>query len=378
MAAQAPVLAQQRAEYERIKEEATQLASQLADVLAERDASSHASQEATQKLVKASKENELLTRQLDDLGRQIRTLLKELARARDPMLPTDEELETDETTVPATNIDEVITNQLVLFRSISGLQERNQQLLQLVRRLGDQIESEERDYKMEMEREQAEAIREAHGAIQELQSRLETEKKTSEIKLQTLIKERDSLKTLFDRSQRSAPVNGHRTANGTGEGIADQSELQKELAEIHSQFNAYKTEMDVDSTRMREENVGAQREIAQLNASLAKATANIEFLGGMLSFSQSYNWLNEYAARQKSDQERYDAQTKEIENMNKRNSQLHAQYTRADIQLSHLEDELSQAKSRLEQMRHENANLRAEKQMLEVNKSNFHQPSLLT
>jgi nucleoprotein TPR len=309
----------------------------------------------------------LLTRQLDDLGRQIQALLKELTRARDPMLPTEEELEADTSTVPATNIDEVITNQLVLFRSLGALQERNQQLLQLVRRLGDQMETEERDYKVEMEREQTEAIREAHDAIQELQGRLESEKKANEIRVQSLVKERDSLKTLLERAQRGAYVNG----NGNTEPAASEPELQKELAEIQNQFDAYKTEMGVDASRLRQEALDAQRENAQLNASLAKANANVEFLSGELhTFAlRDAHAETDCSARQKSDQERYGTQTRELDSLSKRNTQLYEQYTRVDVQLTHVEDELSQAKSRLEQMRYENANMRAEKQMLEVRHS---------
>jgi hypothetical protein len=43
-------------------------------------------------------------------------LLKEFARRQDPTIPSDEELEADESAAPAESIDEVITNHLVLFR----------------------------------------------------------------------------------------------------------------------------------------------------------------------------------------------------------------------------------------------------------------------
>jgi nucleoprotein TPR len=261
-----------------LQSEATQLAVQLSDALAERDASAASSQEASQKLGKMHKENELLQTQLNDLGRQIQTLLKELARAKDPMLPTDEELERDEETQAPSNIDEVITNELVLFRSIPDLQARNQQLLQLVRQLGNQMESEEKEYRAEMEKEQADAIREAHDAIQELQAQLETEKKAGEVRYQTLVKERDSLKALLERAQRIAPG-----ANGNMGSIipaASDSELAKELADIQFQFDAYRNEIGIDAGRLREENVNLQREIAQLNTALAKANANTDFLNG--------------------------------------------------------------------------------------------------
>lgn len=67
-----------------------------------------------------------MQQQLEDLGRQLKTLLKELGRINDPTLPSEEELEN---IAPAENIDAVITNSLVLYRSIPQLQEQNQKLL---------------------------------------------------------------------------------------------------------------------------------------------------------------------------------------------------------------------------------------------------------
>ena len=85
-------------------------------------------------------ENELLQRQLDDLGRQIQTLLKELGRCAGPSLPTDAEMEEMEP-LPADNINAVIMNNLMLFRSIG-----RQKLLKIVRELGTRMEAVKREY----------------------------------------------------------------------------------------------------------------------------------------------------------------------------------------------------------------------------------------
>jgi nucleoprotein TPR len=44
---------------------------------------------------------------------------------------------------PVENIDKVITNNLVLFRSIPVLQAQNQKLLCIVRKMGAKMEAEE-------------------------------------------------------------------------------------------------------------------------------------------------------------------------------------------------------------------------------------------
>ncbi|KAI9059234.1 hypothetical protein FKP32DRAFT_1606262 [Trametes sanguinea] len=346
----APILSQQRAEYERLQSEASQLASQLAQALSERDALATAAEENAQKLTKSTRENELLEKQLKDLGRQVRTLLKELGRSQDPSIPSDEELEQDESIRPADNIEAVITNNLVLFRSIPQLQEQNQKLLKIVHELGQRMESEERDYKEALEREQGEAVREAHEAIKQLQEQLESHKRSSEVTIQAYMKERDMLRSLLARQQE---VGGTRLTNGQVNGDARSadtpSDLAKELEEVQQQFETYRTEMGIDSTRLREEALAAQREATRLGTALAKANAQIEVL----------------TERHRMVQEQIMIQKRENDDLQKRNQHLYDQYTRIDIECNRMSEDLLASNSLLEQLRNECANLRAEKKIWE-------------
>ena len=233
--------------------------------------------DASQRLTKINRENQLLQKQLNDLGRQVQTLLKEIARRQDPTIPSDEELEADEGNAPAENIDEVITNHLVLFRNIPALQAQNQKLLGIVREMGSKMEAEEREYRETLEKEQGEAVREAHEAITALQEQLEAQRHAHDIKMQAFIKERDSLKVFLARAER---VGTGKDLHGQAKEDATESDIAKELAEIQQQFDDYRAEIGVDSVRLREEAVGAQREVAQLTAQLAKATAKLEIAGG--------------------------------------------------------------------------------------------------
>ena len=226
------------------------------------------------------RENELLQKQLEDLGRQVQSLLREIARRDDPTLlaTADEQVQH----MAADDTDTLITNNLVLFKSISGLQEQNQKLLRIVRELSSKMESEEKEYKDAMEREQSEAIREAHEAMQELAAQLERQKRNSDNIIQAYVKERDALKAMLARAEKAAgststSVNVGAVTVGGGEG---QSDLAQELAEVQSQFDAYRTEMGVDSVRLREDLATSQREGAHLGAALAKANAKVEYLTG--------------------------------------------------------------------------------------------------
>jgi nucleoprotein TPR len=286
---QAPILSQQRAEYERLQSEASHLASQLAQALSDRDSQATLAQENSQKLTRSTRENELLQQQLTDLGRQIQNLLREIGRRDDPSIPSDADVEML-AVAPAETIDGVITNNLVLFQSIGQLQEQNQKLLKVVRELGDKMEGEERDYREAMEREQGEAVREAHEAMQELAEQLERQKSSSDTIIKAYVKERDALKAMLARVEKGGAItNGMNVeVNGFGEGLPpNPSDMAKELADMQNQFETYRNEMGVDSVRLREEAILAQREVGQLGTALAKANARIEYLSGTLP---SFRW----------------------------------------------------------------------------------------
>ncbi|KAF9651639.1 hypothetical protein BDM02DRAFT_3184386 [Thelephora ganbajun] len=345
----APILTQQRLEYERLQVEAGQLASQLACALEDRDANATLAQETSQKLKKTIRENELLESQLNDLGLQVRTLTKELARIQDPSIPSDEELEADPSMAPATNMEEVITNNLVRFRSIQGLQEQNQRLLKIVRDLGARMEAEEKGYRESLQQEQAEAVLEAHQALQKMQEDLENQKKRHEVTVQAYQKERDALRAMLARAEARATGPTSRIYGESGVNGASDSELVKELAEVQSQFETYKSEMGTDTIKLRDDVMLAQKEAAQLGAALAKANASIEYL----------------TDRHRMAQEQVAVSTREIESLNKHKQQLHEKFTRTDIECHRFTEDLLTASAKLDQLRNESANLRAEKKIWE-------------
>ncbi len=312
-----------------------------------------------------------MQKQLGDLGRQVQSLLREIARRDDPtLLDTAEDVVQH---VAAEDTDALITNNLVLFKSISGLQEQNQKLLRIVRELSSKMESEEKEYKEAMEREQSEAIREAHEAMQELAAQLERQKRNSENIIQSYVKERDALKAMLARAEKAtgntvASVNGGSAVVG----FEGQSDLVKELAEVQSQFDAYRTEMGVDSVRLREDLAASQREGAHLGAALAKANAKIEYLtGAYLLNTYLLSLIAGKPDRHRMHQEEFALHAKQVDDLTKRNQKLFDQWTRIDIECSRATEELQIATGRIEQLRNECANLRAEKKIWEVRYSNF-------
>ncbi|KAK0464252.1 uncharacterized protein EV420DRAFT_1034622 [Desarmillaria tabescens] len=338
----APILSQQRIEYERLQTEAAQLASQLAQALSDRDTQVILAQENAQKLSKSQRENALLEKQCDDLGRQVQNLLREIGRRDDPTLPSEEEISLAQ---QESDVDVLITNNLVLFRSINGLQEQNQKLLAITRELAKKLEDEEKEYRAQMEQEQNEAVQEAHAIIKHLEEKLENEKRSSEKRLQTYVKERDTLAALLARSDKGAGANGR--MNGNAGVVSPPSDVARELAEIQSQFEVYRTEMGIDSGKLREELALAQKEVGKLHAELAKEKARSEY----------------YNERNQINQDQYNLHARELDDLGKRNQQLFDQWTRVDIECGRVTEDLRLANSRIEQLRNESANLRAEKKI---------------
>ncbi|KAI0758624.1 hypothetical protein BC629DRAFT_1444031 [Irpex lacteus] len=286
-ATQPPILTQQCQEYERMQSEATLLANQLAQAIAERDSHAAAAQQNGQKLAKSTRENELLTRQLDDLT------LPELGRQQDPAIPSDEELEDDPNTVPPDNIDAVIANSL----------QQNQRVLKIARELGKKMEDEVKDYCERLEAEQQVALQEAYSAVKELQDQLENHKKSSELTIQAYAKERDALK---------------RASVVRDEEMALETDTAKEPAEIEAQFETYKTEMGVDSSRLRED---------------------------LIAMRQATNM-----------------QSRDLENLQRRTKELHDQNT----QLNRVSEDLLTTTSQNDQLRNKTANLCVEKKIWEA------------
>ncbi|KAF9805162.1 hypothetical protein IEO21_09181 [Rhodonia placenta] len=276
----APILSQQREEYERLHAETSQLASQLSQALSDRDAYAAASEENAQKFNGTRRENELLQKQLDDLGRQLRGVLRELGRVQDPSIPPDDVLDADENSQPPETIEGVIKSNLVLFRSIPQLQEQNQTLRKVVYELGAKLEAEEKDYREVLEKEQSEAVVEAHRALVDVRQQFDTYRQSAEVKFQSISKERDTLRAMLDRASTNAPPMVNGDLNGRTTESPPHSELERELDYVQNQFKAYQTEMDVDTVHLRDELLAAQRRAGQLDAALAKANAKIEFLNG--------------------------------------------------------------------------------------------------
>lgn len=317
------------------------MASQLSQTIAERDTQLSLSRDISHKLSASQRENELLQHQLSDVGRQVQHLLGELAKRDDPTLASATE---DDSVAEATDIDSVITNNLVLFHSINSLQDQNQKLLKITRELGSKLEREERDYEGRMAAEQAEAVKEAHEAITNLSLQLENQKRSADLRISAYAKEAEVLRSRLERATTTMPQ------QPVDPDLSIASSLkEKAFAEIQTRFDVYREETTVDANRIREDLLEAQRCNSRLTTALAKANAKVEFV----------------LEQQRLSAEQLKMQRTEMEGFAQRNGKLFEDFTRVNMEYNRVTDDLIAANNLVEQLRTQCSNLKAEKSIWE-------------
>lgn len=263
-------------EYDRLSLEATHLATSLADALAARDAAARTSESHRLDLARLSSDNALLSSQLRDLGRQVRTLMRSLAAYEYAGIAERSvgEEEEEEERIRRRADEEGSTNavveaHLVTFRTLDELQVQNQKLLRITREMGAQMEKGEEDAEGRRKGVENAAVEEAHELILRLKDEIESQR----AKTDAFVRERDMFRRML--SQRGEGGGAGIGPSGEGEG-----EAARGLADVQANFDAYREEMGVDTLRLRDDLTAAQREAGGARTDLAKAKAQLDFMSG--------------------------------------------------------------------------------------------------
>lgn len=265
-----------------MQRELERLGPQLAEALQERDVEARNSRLALERASSRDSENTQLERQLSDLGRQVRHLLREIEIRENPALESEAYEEPAGATVPdLTDTDQIITNQLTLFRSINEMQLQNQRLLRVVRETSVKMETMEKEAREAAEAVESDAVRRAKLAMEGLHAKIKSMESTE----RALKKESDMLSSLLARSKHAQPANGalslehldRQPVNGSDSMPFSESEKVAEMTSILK-------EMGTNATRLQEELSSSQKHVSQLQVSVAKANAQIDYLNGGTAF----------------------------------------------------------------------------------------------
>lgn len=249
------------------------MATQLATVMAARDA-----HETTIKSLRASsshhdEEVTSLRSSADDLSRQVQSLLRQLAIRDDPSLantPLD---------APAPTEGDLITDHLVEFRSIRGLQEQNQKLLKMTRGLMAKLDAQEinRATSDNSDLDTAATLEQATQTINRLHTQLlEAQKKINEA-----TRERDFFSKLLAKgdglkwSANGGPVNGS--------GVDGDAPHQQTIMSLQTELETIRSKAEGEIQEVREQLRVKSEAAGVAEVEKAKSDAKASLLEGQCS-----------------------------------------------------------------------------------------------
>jgi nucleoprotein TPR len=364
--AKQPELEELQAEHERLQQEVIEM-SKVADQSGkERDRAKKAARKAENEASTSQAEVNILRQQLRDLSVQIKMLLCELdARERglDTLSPAEraqlERLARGEVSENAfeglTATDRLISQRLTIFRSVSDLQEKNQELLKITRQLGAQMESEE------ALAAKHQAMKD-HEEVQSLQTKIANYKDELQAMLtrsESYIKERDMFRRMLQHRGQvppnaDLPAMFGQSVGGSTNGVMQTIEQNSQdnsnavlLRELQAHFDEYRNEQGIDRRTMKEQIETLSKEKGALQSEIAKIKSQLTLATERHDLLQA-----NYAMIQKENVE-----------LQSRSQSLSEASAKQDLRTQQVAEDLIETKGLLESMRNENANLKAEKKL---------------
>lgn len=367
MEAKQPEFQEMQEEHERLQQEVVEM-SKFVDLTGkERDRAKKDLRKAESEASTSQAESNILRQQLRDLSAQIKMLLCEM-EARDKGLDAlsagersqYERLARGEISEEAleglTDTGRFISQRLTIFRNVSELQEKNQELLKVTRELGEQMESEEA---LSAKHQAAED----HEEVQSLRAKIENYKdelKSVITRSESYIKERDMFRRMLQH-RGQLPPNSDLTSmfgqsvDGNQNGLVQTIEQTPGnstnypvvLRELQSQFDQYREEQSIDRRTMKEQAEKLSSEKGALQAEIAKTSSQLTLA------NERYEML----------QSNYTMLQNENSELQKRSQTLSESAAKQDLRTQQLAEDLIEAKGLIESMRNENSNLKAEKSL---------------
>lgn len=343
----APLLREQRNEYERALAENNDLSVALASALEDKDAVTTLAEARLRQIEEKDREAVISAQQLEDTARQVRTLTRQVAILQDPSIlersGADDE---SEMTEDADSADAYISQNLVTFKSIDQLQKQNQNLLKIVRELGKKMEAEEQAVRDRIGKAENSAVEEAHDLILTLKEEVESQR----AQMGAYQRERDMLRQVLKSRGQSNSEEGEETSQAASTSQGGSNAARVALEEVQRNFEAYKREMVIDNQSLRDDLSSAKKEVSQLHIQVARSKAEKEYAEERLKTLRDSN-------------ERVE---RELAGMSRRNLELQSNMARLDDATRRVSEEVYDLKSNLDRARHEAMMLKAEKEVWKV------------
>ena len=367
-----PEIEEAQMDRDRLQAEVEQLGSLLEQSQQDRDAARKASRKWESSAHGYAKEAELLRQQLRDFATQIKLLLVELQARQEGIAPLSVEQqaqfeamardEVDQSELDQSAISQFITQRLVAFKTVSELQEQNQQLLQLTRKLGEEMEGEEARAKKNQQEQDQQELEELRNSVAEYKDTIQSLTTRSE----SYIRERDMFRrmlahrgqlpqgfdasAMFGQSLDGSFMPGTPSRAQSTEPSADARALSdhiKLLRELQQHFDAYREEASIDQAALKKQNDTLSREKSDLQGE------NARLMSKEAVAQERYSLL----------QSNFTMLKNENSELQKRSQLLSENAAKQDLKTQQVAEDLVEARSMTESMRNETANLKAEKEL---------------
>jgi len=348
----APLLHQQRIEHDRIENECINLTSQLTEVIEEKEEAQRMYQSCNLDLKAVQRDYDIACSQVNDLSLQVRVLSTEVAKRDSAIQGNEEDLESDLANWRNAQVEEeedvLLDNDLITFRDIAQLQQKNLKLLLFARTLTTKLnELEENrasrnddDDEEDEDENTKQAIDEAHELILKLKTDLHSAQQKSE----ALSRERDMLRKMLDQSHTKTP--GDHLSLQLDTSSASDGSRQK-LDELRAQFEVYRTEIGRDSKQMNEDLNQARSDLSRTQVLLAKANAQIEYL----------------TERQRSLDQTNAMHSQEVQTLTASSAKLQDHISKSEMLLHQANENVTELKAKCHVLQHQVESLTSEREV---------------
>ncbi|RMZ85115.1 hypothetical protein DV738_g382, partial [Chaetothyriales sp. CBS 135597] len=363
MEAQKPELDQAHADSARAQSELVEMSELLDKANEERDASVKQVRTYRGQLDAKTKEVELLTQQLRDMSAEIRYLLMEQEIQRRGESLTKEDFEQmqqyadeamQQATVDLSQTQKIVNERLLIFKNITQLQQQNEAQVTTIRSLVQKLEDSQAE---EVQRQYSNMEQELQAARVKIVS-LEDEIKNLMNQSQSFAKERNMFRDILSRKGRLVdpsdfsrslpiPAPGSPTPSVNESVHAVSAELKEAFNGLQQQFDAYRHENSTTQTTLRQQIDNLQKRNSELQSEISRAQ------GQLIAASQRNEML----------QANLDLLKAENSELTKRTFTLMENGTKQEMRAQQVAEEVVEARSSIESLRRESANLKAEKEL---------------
>ncbi|XP_039274205.2 nucleoprotein TPR-like isoform X1 [Styela clava] len=352
----APILKQQREDYERALSTITQLTSQTDAAVIECQHLRAEADDSARKLACMEREKKRLQVETGDLSTQIRFLLKELEESRGHNISMDQSM--DETDV--TSASDVISEHLLTFRSIKELQEQNQRLLKVVRELSAESEAREKETENKELKELKDSLQQAN---EELENLREERQKQIEF-VEAIVRQRDMYRVLLAQEPKTGvplsilaspsqatptkQISIRDSVDRTPDSQDKTDSSSKALQVLKSEFDEYKKDVQDNNKVINEQADRLRSQISELRTDNTKLQANVNFS------AEKYELLKKT----------FDNLRKESEMYREKNSKLSMLIQKQELNINKITNDLNCSQEEKENLKSKVENLLSEMEIL--------------